>query len=57
MYVYMYTNIYIFNYLHLYTGLARWKPGAPQVRGWRNMDALQRGVQWIGGAVDWGSII
>ena len=21
------------------------------------MDTLQRGVQWIGGAVDWGSII
>ena len=27
--------------------------------GWsmESLDTLQRGVQWMGGAVDWGSII
>ena len=29
----------------------------PAIRQPPTVDTLQRGVQWIGGAVDWGSII
>ena len=31
--------------------------GSVKRRKGLGMDTLQRGVQWIGGAVDWGSII
>ena len=60
IYIYMYTHINIIIIIiiiintiiiniicYLRTPLLREPP----------LDTLQRGVQWIGGAVDWGSII
>ena len=39
---------------------SQWEPMTPKATSksllWV-LDTLQRGVQWIGGAVDWGSII
>ena len=63
MYMYIYIYIYIY-----YNGDAsrttvvcdlgdRGLPGKLRSGKCAGLDTLQRGVQWIGGAVDWGSII
>ena len=65
IYIYIHTYIYIYIYrereMYIYTHRPNDVPFGSLATPGRCprplLDTLQRGVQWMGGAVDWGSII
>ena len=56
VYIYICVCIYIYIYIYIQVAGPRGKAEL-SMACFGFLDTLQRGVQWIGGAVDWGSII